>query len=106
VSLPASPLFDTCSSARQGWPDAAKTMAKAAADPAACYALRTAALRVLCCCLAQQEGPLPGAPPAGSVQVTLWRNEGKPPAGRGPLSNLRHHLTPLMRVCLPTPICA
>ncbi|KXZ49479.1 hypothetical protein GPECTOR_21g705 [Gonium pectorale] len=37
----------------QGWPDAAKMMAKAALDRANCYALRTAALRVLCGCMAQ-----------------------------------------------------
>ncbi|GLI61367.1 hypothetical protein VaNZ11_003730, partial [Volvox africanus] len=37
----------------QGWPDAVKMMSKVATDHASCYALRTASLRVLACCMAQ-----------------------------------------------------
>ncbi|KAG2489314.1 hypothetical protein HYH03_012146 [Edaphochlamys debaryana] len=52
----------------QGWPDAAKLMAKAATDRTACYALRTAALRVLCCCMALDTAPgAPGSQPLAAA---------------------------------------
>ncbi len=37
----------------QGWPDAVKAMVKIALDRNARFALRTAAVRVLVCCMAQ-----------------------------------------------------
>ncbi|GLC57227.1 hypothetical protein PLESTB_001201500 [Pleodorina starrii] len=52
----------------QGWPDALRMMLKAATDPANCYALRTAALRVLCCCMAQDSAQeAAAAPPSGPL---------------------------------------
>ncbi|PNH11400.1 hypothetical protein TSOC_001802 [Tetrabaena socialis] len=44
----------------QGWPDAVKMMARAATDRGNCFALRAAALRALCACMAQDAQP--GAP--------------------------------------------
>lgn len=52
----------------QGWSDAVKTMIKIALDRNARFALRTAAMRVLVCCMAQE-----ASADGKQVRFLVWR---------------------------------
>ncbi|GIL49186.1 hypothetical protein Vafri_5338, partial [Volvox africanus] len=63
----------------QGWPEAVKMMSKVATDHASCYALRTASMRVLACCMAQDAVAQGTGAQAEHVEEAATSSE--PPSG-------------------------